>query len=239
MTPTPNNETLVDLTEDSPEAETPQDATLPVETTRRDIASHTAFARDGLIRFVVSPDGFAVPDLKENLPGRGLWLKADADSLALAIKKNLFSRAAKRQVKAPDGLSDMVPNLIRKRVLDQLGLARREGNLLTGFEKVAAALKLGRSQPHAAGRAAWLIEAADGAEDGRNKLLSVAFSQTPPVNICGIFTNDELSLALGLENVIHAAIVEGRRSQAFSKEITRLSGFQPLFPAKWRERPFN
>ena len=29
---------------------------------------------DELIRFVVAPDGAAVPDLKRKLPGRGLWV---------------------------------------------------------------------------------------------------------------------------------------------------------------------
>ena len=31
---------------------------------------------DELIRFVVSPDGAVVPDLKRKLPGRGLWVSA-------------------------------------------------------------------------------------------------------------------------------------------------------------------
>lgn len=240
MTPSLNNETLIDLNDDLAEAgETPSQTVSVRVTHRRDVASHQSVPRDGLIRFVVGPDGFVVPDLKETLPGRGLWLKADAESLALAIRKNLFSRAAKRAVKTPEGLDSLVPALIRKRLLDQLGLARREGNLVTGFEKVATALKLGKTAPHAAGRAAWLIEASDGAEDGRSKLLNLSNGQTPSVGLCGLFSNDELSLALGLENVIHAALIEGRRAAAFSREAERLGGFEALFPAQWRERPFN
>ncbi|UDF03562.1 RNA-binding protein [Asticcacaulis sp. AND118] len=240
MTPTPTNETLIDLNDETTEAGEAPSQTVSVRYgNRRDVASHSSVSRDGLIRFVVGPDGYVVPDLKETLPGRGLWLKADAESLALAIKKNLFSRAAKKAVKTPEGLDALVPALIRKRLLDQLGLARREGNLVTGFEKVATALKLGKTVPHAAGRAAWLIEASDGAEDGRGKLLNLSYGQTPAVGLCGLFSNDELSLALGLENVIHATLIEGRRAGAFSREAARLGGFEALFPAKWRERPFN
>ncbi|MFT4089663.1 MAG: RNA-binding protein [Asticcacaulis sp.] len=230
MTPNPNNETLIDLNEDVAEA----DSDLPQVTTRRDIASHAAFDRDGLIRFVIGPDGFVVPDLAEKLPGRGLWVKSDRESLELAIKKNLFSRAAKKQAKSPEGLVDQVHNLLRRRILEQLGLARREGQLTTGFEKVAAMLK-----SPVPPKAAWLIEAVDGASDGRQKLLSVIFPHRPDVNICGIFNNDELSLALGLENVIHATLIEGRRSLRVGRELRRISGFEPLFPPQWREKPFH
>lgn len=240
MTPPQSNEILVDMNENAPEmGDTPSPDVSVRAGNRRDIATHGSVSRDGLIRFVVGLDGFVVPDLKENLPGRGLWLKADADSLSLAIKKNLFSRAAKKAVRTPEGLESLVPLLLRRRLLDQLGLARREGNLITGFEKVAAALRLGHSQPFAAGRAAWLIEASDGAADGRGKLLGLSQGQTPPVDLCGLFSNDELSLALGLENVIHAALAEGSRARSFSREAMRLGGFEALFPANWRERPFN
>lgn len=244
--PTKTNETLIDVNDDGAETgeilsqtNVSESGDPAVDAQRRDLASHSPKARERLIRFVVGPDGYVVPDLKEELPGRGLWLASDQQSLDLAIKKNLFSRAAKRAVKAPENLGPLIVALLKKRSLEQLGLARREGNLLTGFEKIATALKLSRTQPHNPDRVSWLIEARDGAEDGRNKLVSVALSLTPPVNLCGIFSNDELSLALGLENVIHAALTSGRRSQRFTREIRRLSGFEPLFPQEWRERPFN
>lgn len=241
MTPPQNNETLIDLNDDDTGAQTSASPVVAVRAAnaRRDIASHDSVARDGLIRFVVGPDGFVVPDLKESLPGRGLWLKADAESLRLAVRKNLFSRAARKAVRVPEGFEALVPALLRKRLLEQLGLARREGNLVTGFEKVATMLKLGRAAPNATGRAVWLIEAADGAEDGRSKLLNICHGQTPAVALCGLFSNEELSLALGLENVIHAALGDGPRSKAFSREAMRLGGFEALFPANWRERPFN
>ena len=36
--------------------------------------------KDELIRFVLGPDGTIVPDLKEKLPGRGVWLTAAHDT---------------------------------------------------------------------------------------------------------------------------------------------------------------
>jgi uncharacterized protein len=227
------SETVIDVNEDAPAAEdTPQ-------VKRRDISRQTPADRDLLIRFVVGPDGFIVPDLKETLPGRGLWVKSDSESLGVTIKKNLFSRAAKRAVKVPENLSELVQGLLKKRALEALGLARREGILISGFEKVATALKSSKMSSQKSTKVSWLIEALDGASDGRNKLMSTALTQDPPVKICGIFSNDELSLALGLENVIHLALPEGRKSQRFTREILRLKGFEPLFPVFWQERPFD
>lgn len=201
---------------------------------RRDIASGDVADVAGLIRFVISPDGQVTPDLLQKLPGRGLWVKASRDSLDLAVKKNLFARAAKRQVKASADLSDTVCHLLRRRCLDLLGMARREGEIISGFEKVMAAIR--------SGKAAWLIEATDSADDGRSKILALARAMGakavgtgPSVSpkLCGLFSNDELSLALGLENAVHLALVNGKRIRRWKHEVTRLSGFTPLVPPGW------
>ena len=54
-----------------------------------------------LIRFVIGPDGEAVPDLKRKLPGRGVWVTATQDALADAIKRKVFARGFKRDVRLP------------------------------------------------------------------------------------------------------------------------------------------
>ena len=106
-----------------------------------------------------------------------------------------------------------------------MGLARREGVLISGFEKSLAAVR--------AGKAAWIVEAADGSADGRGKLLSLAKHIAPPPKVCGAFTADDLSLALGLENAIHAVLLEGGRADRWTIEVERLAGFRPLLPPEW------
>lgn len=205
---------------------------LPVRH-RRDIASGDPVATEAMIRFVVSPDGQLVPDILHKLPGRGLWVRAERASLETAIKKNIFSKAAKRQVKADSALPDRVHGLLRRRCLDLLGLARREGGLVSGFEKVLIAAK--------SGQAAWLIEASDGAEDGRKRILAAARAASQAAgtrpNLCASFNNAELSLALGLENAIHVALLSGRRVERWSSEMKRLSGFESLVPEAWDSQP--
>ena len=192
---------------------------------RRDLVTHQAMDETCLIRFVAGPDGQVAPDLGRKLPGRGMWVAADRASVETAVKKNLFSRSAKAPMKPAADLADTVEALLVRRCLDQLGLARREGVLISGFEKSAAAIR--------AGKAAWLIEASDGAADGRGKLLNLARHQT--TRVCGAFSADDLSLALGLENAIHAVLLEGGRADRWTFEVERLAGFRPLLPPEWGE----
>lgn len=198
-----------------------RDATIDRE--RRDLVSHEVMDESRLIRFVAGPDGQVVPDLGRKLPGRGLWVEASRASVEAAVKKNGFTRAAKTKLTAPADLADVVERLLARRCLDQLGLARREGVLISGFEKTAASLR--------AGKAAWVLEAADGSADGRGKVLALARHQT--AKICGAFTADDLSLALGLENAIHAVLLAGGRADRWTIEVERLAGFRPLRPPHW------
>ena len=198
---------------------------------RRDIVSGEVMAEARLIRFVAGPEGAVVPDLARKLPGRGLWVAADRASVATAAKKGLFARAAKAQIKAAADLPDQVAGLLKTRLLSGLGLAKRGGDLISGFEKVASAI--------AAGKVAWLIEASDGAADGRGKLLRLARHQAPVPGLLGLFGVAELGLALGGENVIHTAFLAGRAAERWTEDVRRLAGFSPLLPEDWREEPIE
>jgi hypothetical protein len=102
-----------------------------------------------------------------------------------------------------------------------------------GFEKSAQAIEQGKT--------AWLVEASDGAHDGRRKLLQSArraadAGLTAP-RLFGVFSSEELGLALGLGNVIHVALLAGRGADRWTVDVERLSGFRPLIPLSWREEP--
>ncbi len=196
---------------------------------RRDIVTGQVMDEVRLIRFVAGPDGMVVPDLARKLPGRGLWVAADRVSVETAARKGLFARSAKRRVASPADLADLVETLLMKRLLSGLGLARKAGELTSGFEKVQSAA--------ATGKAAFVIEAVDGAADGRRKILGVFHRASKPPELIGLFTSAELGLALGGENVIHTAFLAGRGAERWAFDACRLSGFRPLFPESWREEP--
>ena len=98
------------------------------DTLRRCAVTRVQRPKDDLIRFVLGPDGTVVPDLKEKLPGRGVWLTAAHETVAQAVKRKVFSRALKAEAKA--GLSDMqftdayrVPFPFSKLVRERLGVS--------------------------------------------------------------------------------------------------------------------
>lgn len=198
---------------------------------RRDLVTGEVMAEERLIRFVAGPDGVVVPDLARKLPGRGMWVAADRGSVETAGKKGLFARSAKAKLTAPADLADQVERLLRRRVLEGLGLAKRAGDLISGFEKVAAALETGK--------VAWLIEANDGAPDGRRKIMAVARRSPGTPRLLAVYAAEELGLALGGENVIHTAFLAGRGADRWTFDVLRLSGFRPLLPESWREEPWR
>ena len=97
---------------------------------RKCIATGDVQPRDGLIRFVLGPDGRIVPDLAGKLPGRGVYVSANRAAIDKAAAKGLFSRAMKQPVKLPDGLSDLIEQMLAKRVIDLISLARKSGQVL-------------------------------------------------------------------------------------------------------------
>ncbi len=196
---------------------------------RRDAVSGEVMPEARLVRFVAAPDGQVAPDLARKLPGRGVWVAATRAAVDQAVKRNAFARSAKAQLKPSTDLADQVAALFRQRLLASLGLARRSGDLTLGFEKTASAVE--------SGKAAWLIEASDGAADGRRKMLQAVGRTERPPRLLASFTSDELSLALGLGPVIHLAFLAGQAAQRWTVDVERYAGFDPLLPPGWREEP--
>ena len=188
------------------------------EPERKCIVSGETGPKSGLVRFVVSPDGMIVPDLLNRLPGRGIHVTADRDMIAKAAKKNLFSRAARMQVKLPEDLPGMVEDLVVRRVVELLALARKAGDAITGYEKVKDWL--------VKGTAVVLIQAADGSERGKTKLR-------PPDRANGLIsclTAGEMGLAFGRERAIHAALAAGGLTTRVVEEAARLAGLRIRHP---------
>lgn len=182
---------------------------------RRCIVTRERLPREALIRFVLAPDGSVVPDLAERLPGRGFWLSADRDVVNTACARNLFAKAARtRAVVAPD-LADLVEARLVERCVSLLGLARRAGQAVAGFEKVRARILRG-------GPVGLLVEASDGTSHGRSKITALA----PDVPRVAQLSAAELGQALGRDRVVHAVVDRGRLAESLRIEATRLEGFR-------------
>ena len=172
-----------------------------------------------LIRFVVSPQGEVVPDLKRKLPGRGLWLSTSRQVVAEAIRRHQFARGFKRDVRVAPQLAADTEALLVRSAIDALAMAAKAGQVISGFGKVEDALKARQGSNRASIQA--LIHASDGAADGIRKLAAVA-RQNPGINddsdpfpVVTALTSEQLDLALGRSNVIHAALLAGPASKTF------------------------
>jgi len=184
---------------------------------RRCIVTRATGPKEGLIRFVLGPDDEVVPDLAGRLPGRGMWVSADAGVLGQAAGKGFFARAAKRALRVPPDLGVRVEALLAERVIDFVALARKAGQAVAGFEKTKDAL--------ASGEAVLLLQAADGSlrersrlrpPEGQNSLVSCLFAH-------------ELGLAFGRDRVIHAAVLAGGLGDRVRDEALRLSGIRGMY----------
>lgn len=186
---------------------------------RRCIVGGEVLSEDKLIRFVVSPDGEVTPDIAAVLPGRGIWVGAERKRVVTAAKKNLFAKAAKAQVRVAPDLADRVEALLVQRMQGDLGMARRSGQITLGFDSVLRALQ-SDTPP------ALVIEASDGAADGKRKLFGAVHARGLAVETVECLSSAEMGLALGRENVIHAALKSGRLQERLSFDAKRLSGFR-------------
>jgi hypothetical protein len=172
---------------------------------------------DELIRFVVAPSGEVMADLKRKLPGRGLWVSASRKTVAEAVRRHQFSKGFKRDVRVAATLAVDTETLLARSAVDALAMAAKAGQVICGFGKVEDALtgRQDRSPVQA------LIHASDGAADGIRKLDAV-LRQNAGINdesnlipVVTALTSEQLDLALGRSNVIHAALLAGPASKTF------------------------
>jgi len=175
---------------------------------------------DELIRFVAGPDG-VVPDLRRKLPGRGIWISARRQVVAEALKRGIFRRGLKADVKVPSDLPAMVERLLVRAALGGLSIAYKAGQVAVGFAKAENAIEQGA--------VVGLIHAAEAGHDGPRKLAAVLNRSRfgdQKVTIVRGFTSAELDLALGRANVVHAALLAGRASETFLARWQDLEHFR-------------
>lgn len=180
-----------------------------------------------LIRFVVSPDGQVVPDTDAKAEGRGVWISLGHKAVTEAVKKKAFQKSLKANVGVPGNLADLTHKRLEQRLTQALSMARKAGQVVTGATKVKAAIE--------SGQVIALLTATDAAPDGRHKLLSSLKGYAKAAEEAGygaqevphleLLDSDQLGLALGLENVIHAALVKGAAAEAVLNRAQRLARY--------------
>ncbi|GGH28757.1 hypothetical protein SAMN05444007_104291 [Cribrihabitans marinus] len=180
---------------------------------RKCIATGELRPKHGLIRFVAGPDAQIVPDVAGKLPGRGVYVAADAKAIDTAARKKLFARGLKMPVTVPEDLGEEVERQLARRVVELISLARKSGDAVAGYEKVKAWLDKEEARV--------LIQAEDGSARGKSKL-----STPHRGSYIGWLTADELGMAFGRQTVIHAALASGGLAKRVVEEAQRLRGLR-------------
>lgn len=190
------------------------------QTTRQCLVTRDILAKSEMIRFVLAPDESVVPDLKMRLPGRGVWVSAQKEYVQQAVQKGLFARGFKQKVTLPDGLPELVAEQMELGCLSALSMARKAGQIVTGFAKVETAI--------GQGSAIGLIHASDAAEDGQKKIAQVVrryYGRDEEFPRIRRFSAEVLSTALGQGNVVHGALLAGSAGKAVLNQVARLEAY--------------
>ena len=181
---------------------------------RRCVATGARLPKSELVRFVIGPDGNVVPDIRNKLPGRGVWVKSQRAALDKAIRKGIFSKHFRRHSTVPEDLADEVERQLAARVVEYVSLARKAGAAVAGFEKVQAELKRGTI--------ALLLHARDGSKRQFSKLGT----QVCNIERCGCLSSAELGMAFARGNVIYAALKEGALGSKTIEATKRLAEYR-------------
>lgn len=197
------------------------------DTTRECALTRETKSVTDLVRFVVSPDGSIFPDVDAKAEGRGVWVTLGHKEVAEAVKKKAFAKSLKTSVTVPEDLAGLTRKHLEARFLNALSMTRKAGQIQTGGTKVKAAIE--------AGETIALLTATDAADDGRKKMAASLKGYEKAAEEAGLdgasvphlelLDSTQLGLALGLENVIHAALTKGAAAQSALEKGLRLARF--------------
>jgi hypothetical protein len=176
-----------------------------------------------MIRFVVGPDRLLVPDLAARLPGRGIWLSASGDVIEGQYAKGdgyrqlvrAFARAARGPVMVPPDLPVVLETALIRRIGELLGLARRAGQAVAGYEKAREMVRARRAQ--------LVLQACDGSVMERARFLSGVGED---ISVADPLPGAALGRVFGRDYVVHAAIAPGRLAESLCIEVARLAGLR-------------
>jgi len=183
------------------------------QTTRKCVVTGSVKPLSELLRFVITPDNMLVPDFDKKLDGRGLYVCVSDKLLKKALEKKLFTKSARVCLKISQDFEKQTRHLLYQKGLNWVNLARKAGALVTGFEKVKASIL-----KH---QAAFVIKAADAADDGAKKLKAVI----DDIEMFDVYNSDDLSTALKTENTVYVAVLKGDISSKVYENIKRYQTF--------------
>ena len=167
-----------------------------------------------LIRFVRSPDGDVLADLKGRLPGRGAYLCNSRDCLETAVSRKQFDRTFRQTCQATtvDHLVDCIAQELLAHMASLLGMARKSAQFVSGGNAVQDALS--RRKPLAV-----VVLARDVSPQIGEKVRRKAEAQN--VVTTKLFDKLELGRILGRAQRSVVGLPDGKLAEAFLNDLLR------------------
>jgi predicted RNA-binding protein YlxR (DUF448 family) len=167
-----------------------------------------------LIRFVCSPQGDVLADLKGRLPGRGAYLCNNGSCIKTALQRKQFDRAFRRscQLIGSAQLIDAVGQELLAHLASLLGMARKSAKFVAGSNAVLDALRRKK-------QLAVVVLAKDISPQIGEKVRRKAEQQD--IVTTKLFDKIELGRILGRAERSVVGLPDGKLAEAFLNDLYR------------------
>lgn len=126
-----------------------------------------------------------------------------------------LARAARGPVIVPPDLPAVLEAALVRRIGELLGLARRAGQAVAGFDKAREWLRTGRAR--------LILQASDGSAPERARFVSGAGDS---IAVLDPLPAAALGRVFGRDHVVHVAIAPGRLGERLAIDARRLTGLR-------------
>jgi predicted RNA-binding protein YlxR (DUF448 family) len=174
--------------------------------------------KDELLRFVLTPDRVAVPDLLSRLPGRGAYTCLNRACVRDAVAKKQFNRAFKGEIKyvSVDELNELIVSMMEERIASYVALANKAGRIVSGSDMVMQVLKKKQIER-------LILFSTDISGEIRQKV--VALAEKSGVEYFSLFDKERVGALIG-KSLRSVVAVEGHGFvSALKREIERYRNF--------------
>ena len=180
---------------------------------RKCVLTGVVKSKEELLRFVLLQDGTVIPDFNKKVSGHGFYISNSKRLLTELTVKNPLNKILHTKTIVGENLPQIVENILCQKGLEAVNLARKAGNLIPGFEKVKDII--------AKGKAAFVIQATDAGDDGKQKIAEMAKN----IEIITVYDVATLSNALKRENTVYMAVLNNPMNNMVRLALTRYQTF--------------
>ena len=169
--------------------------------------------KDDFIKICLSPDNKLIPDLRDNLPGKSVWLPADKTLIDDILRKgDLKTYFGVSKIFSPDLIS-IIEVILRKKILSSISMAKKSGVLAIGLDAIKTQLIQKRH---------CLIIVARGARS----LADKSFFVSKNISVFeSLLEQKDLEKSTGKINVKYVGIFSKNFKKTIQVDLNKLKGF--------------